>query len=88
MQSIRENSSDNVGKLNTGVYVAAVQPSANGKSLRLFVYDKLAKLWFLIDTGSDVSVIPVNVERRHKGKPPTYEYKLYAANGTRIGTHG
>lgn len=53
-------------------------------SKRLYVYDKKSHLNFLIDTGSDISLIP------HVGKPdtPPSETTLFAANNTRIATYG
>lgn len=52
---------------------------------RLFVIDRVTKLSFLIDTGSDLCVYP------RSGLPqarPKTDYTLYAANGSPIPTYG
>ncbi|XP_063363500.1 uncharacterized protein LOC134652260 [Cydia amplana] len=51
---------------------------------RLFITDKRSKLQFLIDTGSDLCVVPRG--NWPDGKPT--EYSLTAANGTPIQTYG
>lgn len=53
-------------------------------SKRLFVRDKESGLVFLVDSGSDISIIPVN----HKAKKQPAKYVLYAANNTPINTYG
>lgn len=70
------------GKLNV------IQPKAEvcivTSNNRLCVLDKNSGLKFLIDTGANVSVIPVtNCKNIACDK-----YKLYAANGTEIRTYG
>lgn len=51
---------------------------------RLHVYDKLSGQRFLVDTGAEVSIIPVSLTNR---KTPT-ELKLFSANNSRISTYG
>lgn len=51
---------------------------------RLFITDKRSKLKFLIDTGSDLCVLP----RAHFPESKPTEYRLTAANGTPISTYG
>lgn len=56
----------------------------NNKS-RLFVFDPISKLNFLVDSGSDVCVLPYN----KKNFQTTAEHiTLYSANGTPIRTFG
>lgn len=52
---------------------------------RLFITDKKAKVQYLIDTGSDLCVLPRRFLRQQR-KPS--EYKLSAANGSVINTYG
>lgn len=52
---------------------------------RLFVKELISGLHFLIDTGANVSVLPVKSARREKITPSEY---LYAANGSRIPSYG
>lgn len=66
-----------------------MQPVAEvciNSSNRLCVLDRNSKLKFLIDTGANVSVIPV--AKMNVKKLASDEYKLYAANGTEIETYG
>lgn len=74
-----------IGKLR-----AVVQPSAEVCALtpcsRLLVQDYNSGLRFLVDTGANVSVLPVT-KRLFKGMQ-CCDYKLYAANGTKIATYG
>lgn len=72
---------EQVGKLSvvlTGADVSAILPSS-----RLCVTDRKSRYRFLIDTGANISVIP-----RTRRSLPSYEYKLYAANGSEIKTYG
>lgn len=55
------------------------------ESSRLFVYDPLTKLKFLIDTGADISVVPYT---SFKFAPEDTDHRLVAANGTSIRTYG
>lgn len=70
-----------IGKLR-----AVVQPSAEVCALtpcsRLLVQDYNSGLRFLVDTGANVSVLPVT-KRLFKGMQ-CCDYKLYAANGTKL----
>lgn len=52
-------------------------------SRRLVVLDPTTKQKFLIDSGSDISILP----KSHCRTPPT-TLVLYAANGTTIKTYG
>ncbi|UYV84625.1 hypothetical protein LAZ67_X002882 [Cordylochernes scorpioides] len=53
------------------------------RKYRLFVFDKISKLKFLVDTGADVSIIPATAQFKQES-----DYKLYAANGSKIKTFG
>lgn len=55
-----------------------------GRQYRLFVKDRNCGKYFLVDSGADLSVIPV--EKSQKGQPP--DFNLYAANGSQIKTYG
>ena len=63
--------------------------SLKSSSSRLFIYDKCLRILFLIDTGSDISILPHsfasygNFNRVHNPN-----LSLTAANGTPIKTHG
>lgn len=64
----------------------AYPAAPNPKLPRLFICEKSSNLWFLVDTASDVSVIP-----RTKVKFSSInqvDYALHAANGTQIQTYG
>lgn len=54
-------------------------------SSRLFISDRSTDRSYLVDTGSDVSLIPVSV---YKSKLYSEDLKLYAANGMKINTFG
>lgn len=75
---------------DVGKLVGEAQPSAEACAItpcrRLLVTDHNSGLRFLVDTGANVSVIPVskNIFKYHKCS----QYKLYAANGTEITTYG
>lgn len=51
---------------------------------RLFIYDQVTGLAFLVDTGADISVIPPTF----KEKANISDFKLFAANGSPIDTFG
>ena len=53
-------------------------------SSRLFILDQRSKFRFLVDTGSDVSVVP-STNFRHRN---ACSYRLFAVNGTPITTYG
>jgi len=63
--------------------MAATDPSYS-YSRRLFVHDTESNNWFLVDTGSDVSLLPATAEEKRR-QPIRY---LYAANGTLIKVFG
>lgn len=54
---------------------------------RLKINDRIAKVGYLIDTGADISVIPVN-RAKHTGICKPTKTKLFAANGTEIKVYG
>lgn len=64
---------------------AAIQPSQQSTSPRLFVKVKHYDDEFLVDTGSDLSAIPPAVA---KATTPITNYNVFAANGSPITTHG
>lgn len=53
-------------------------------SHRLIIADPTTCIRFLIDTGSDVSILP---RLNYKGTQPT-DFRLFAANNTPINTYG
>ncbi|GFW94078.1 retrovirus-related Pol polyprotein from transposon opus [Trichonephila clavipes] len=53
--------------------------------IRLFVKDREIGCQFLVDSGTDVSILPWT---KTKGECQASQYKLYAANGTEIPTSG
>lgn len=53
-------------------------------SRRLVLFDKTSSTRFLIDTGSDVSIIPASRSDKQRGTIP---FSLHAANGTKINTY-
>ena len=53
------------------------------KTSRLYIQDRRSKQKFLIDTGSEVSVIPTSSHRHIQS-----ELTLYAVNNSPIKTHG
>lgn len=74
--------SNESGKLKTPHRVETVDNK--GGSKRLHIKDKISGLKFLIDTGSDVSLIPA----KGKVKFSPSEIVLFAANNSRISTFG
>ncbi|XP_011864142.1 PREDICTED: uncharacterized protein LOC105560024 [Vollenhovia emeryi] len=70
------------GKLEKPSRLEAV--GVGDKQKRLHVYDRTTGRKFLVDTGADVSIIPVSSTNR---KSPT-DLKLYSANNTAIKTYG
>lgn len=55
------------------------------KSSRLIIFDRTANKRFLVDTGSDLSIIPATSKDR---KSSSSQWQLHAANGTVIKTFG
>lgn len=75
------------GKLQPAIEIAANSVAGSNLSCRksrLFTHDAATGLRFLIDSGADVSVIPV----RNHDKNTSNDFKLFAANGTPIPTYG
>lgn len=67
----------------------AAETANINQSRRLFIFDKLSNNRFLIDTGSDLSIIPpTNKEKNNFKNNSDSTMQLYAANGTRIKTFG
>jgi hypothetical protein len=52
---------------------------------RLFITDRFSNMRFLVDTGSDLCVIP---QKNVPGRRERTSYDLFAANGTPIPTYG
>ncbi|GFV45754.1 gag-pol polyprotein [Trichonephila clavipes] len=52
---------------------------------RVLLADSSSKITFLIDTGADISVIPISFAPHAKVQQ---DLTLYAANGTKIPTYG
>ena len=75
-----------LSNLNSKDVVASTATNSQNHSLskRLFLADKTTKSFFLIDTGSDVSVISNKLAKPNNTQTPY----LYAANGTQIKTFG
>ncbi|CAK9814710.1 Transposon Ty3-I Gag-Pol polyprotein [Anthophora quadrimaculata] len=61
--------------------------ASDGRAMnsRLIIKDNITNLNFLIDTGADISVLPLRSATR--GSAPT-DFRIYAANGTAIETYG
>ncbi|GFX53010.1 peptidase A2 domain-containing protein [Trichonephila clavipes] len=55
-----------------------------GESRRLFIRDRISNVSFLVDTGSDVSLLPAL--EYHKRHPP--QLTLFAANSSTINVYG
>lgn len=51
------------------------------QSRRILIFDRTSNTKFLIDTGSDVSILPASIRDRFGGTAP---FDLHAANGSRI----
>ena len=68
--------------------VAHAAATTISKSPRLFVYDKNTKLHFLVDSGSDVSILPKKYLGVSNKSFIFADYTLNAANETPIATYG
>ena len=68
-----------------GVPTLKAANSDGPRTSRLFVNDRVTKIEFLVDTGSDLCVQPRTCI---KGRTDRSTYEMYAANGTTIGTYG
>lgn len=55
------------------------------QSRRILIYDRSSNTKFLIDTGSDVSILPATNKDRSNGAT---SFDLHAANGSRIKVYG
>lgn len=79
-----EETGRKTGKLTRPKQAEAAAIGQPGQ-LRLLVFDKTSRASFLIDTGSDISVLPKNWSRRcHNAS----KQLLYAANESLIHTYG
>ena len=72
-----------VGKRGEPALKAA--SSDGSRASRLFVIDRVTNIEYLVDTGSDLCVLP---RTRVKGQTVLSNYKMYAANGSTINTYG
>jgi predicted aspartyl protease len=86
------DSADNARVADTVGKLSAVHPGAAGGCFtpsdnhRLCLTDSITGMTFLIDTGANVSVLPVN--RCSAKDRRECKYKLYAANNSEIKTYG
>jgi hypothetical protein len=64
--------------------VSATADQGQGVS-RLFVFDKVTGVRYLVDSGAAVSVFPPSRTQDRRISQPS-QIKLYAANGTEIAT--
>ena len=65
--------------------VATTTVAGHSTKGRLFyIYEKIHRYHFLVDTGAEISVLPTDPKHRTTPSP----YKLQAANGTQIETYG
>ena len=71
-----------LGKRTSVASVATV--AAGAKSSRLFIFDRSSHVRFLIDTGSEISVLPASRFKHLKSST----IQLFAANGSTIRTYG
>lgn len=55
------------------------------ESRRILIFDRTSNTRFLIDTGSDVSILPATSRERFRG---TTSFDLHAANGSNIKVYG
>ncbi|GFS36853.1 gag-pol polyprotein [Nephila pilipes] len=75
------------GKLNTAIdaNISAADVSIAPQSGRLHIFDRKTNIKFLIDSGSDVSCLPISKTNRKLVPEPI---QLTAANNTKIYTYG
>lgn len=84
-RSASRHAAGKIRKPGSAVEIAASSTAQldNCRNMRLFVQDRTTKIKFLVDSGADVSLIPVGPNAKASS-----EYKLFAANGTEIQTYG
>lgn len=75
-----EDSTGKLREVQTTADLCAISP---GRRLRIL--DKSSGLSFLVDTGANISVLPVGKRRSAR---ECSDYKLFAANGSEIKTYG
>ncbi|GFQ99397.1 peptidase A2 domain-containing protein [Trichonephila clavata] len=73
------------GKLKPAVAVLAANKPTAIRQSRLFVFDKNTSLKFLVDSGSDVSCLPVPEMFKKLSPEPL---QLFAANNSKILSYG
>ncbi|XP_045445755.1 uncharacterized protein LOC123653815 [Melitaea cinxia] len=73
------------GGKRQGRSIIATADCPSSATGRLFLTDRVSKVQFLIDTGSDLSVYPWSLLRYRRAKT---NYNLCAANGSIIATYG
>jgi len=73
---------EKVGKLITPPQIQALADST--KQSRLFLRDHKLNLSYLVDTGTDISILS---KKKVKG-PYSLNFKLFTANGSEIKTYG
>lgn len=76
-----------VGKLEAATSEETGDNIAALENHRLCVFDRKNLLRFLVDTGANISVIPVSKVKRQL-RLNNVSYKLFAANGSEIQTYG
>ncbi|GBN00853.1 Gag-Pol polyprotein [Araneus ventricosus] len=64
--------------------VTPVPMEIHATSRRLFIRDRISNISFLVDTGSDVSLIPANTYQKRNSSQQT----LFAANSSTINVYG
>ncbi|KFD67383.1 hypothetical protein M514_20419, partial [Trichuris suis] len=73
------------GKLTRRTLQAVESPASPYNRQLFFIQDKLSKIKFLVDTGSQVSVLPMQSRLLYQRRQPD-PTALLAANGTRVPT--
>ncbi|KAK7601918.1 hypothetical protein V9T40_009359 [Parthenolecanium corni] len=75
------------GKLKPRVVAAASDSSTSApSSQRLFIKDQELDCWFLIDSGSDISLVPTKYQNHKAFQRGHYQFRLETANSKAIET--
>jgi len=82
--AVQQTECNRIGKLRRPSDVGATEDGC-GISPRLHVADRTTGLTFLLDTGADVSLLPLSAARCGRVATP---FLLYAVNGSRVQTYG
>lgn len=85
MQLEAAGSTEEIGKLIAAQSCMVGECAAPAKNHRLCVTDRKTRVRFLVDTGANVSVLPVS---QFKCERSVSSYKLFAANNSEIQTYG